>query len=218
MEHITDKLAIPPELEPLAKEMRKYKTWKEFEKISIVDKDFRPHPEWLVFIDTLEKIPTKELLGRDIGREILTSEKLNEILRPTGKYRFANLKSFWEAACVKEIWRMTRQEFTNIEEGVVELLPIPPGRRERAVIHPSPKKRGYIQWSLIELNPRTGVWEPGSDIQFPDRQALRRHLEVIHRQEVKQAIDEGKSVPQEVLRNYPDLTKKLTTYTQEHVI
>ncbi|GAI25776.1 unnamed protein product, partial [marine sediment metagenome] len=77
-------------------------------------------------------------------------------------------------------WQMTKQEFTNIEKGVVELLPIPPGRRERAIIHPSPKKKGYIQWSLIELNPKTGVWEPGSDIQFPDRQALRKHLEVIH--------------------------------------
>lgn len=122
----------------------------------------------------------------------------------------------------KEPWRMTRQEFTNIEEGWIELLPIPPGRRERAVIHPSPKKKGYIQWSLIELNPKTGIWEPGSDIQFRNREELRKHLEIIHRQEVKQAIREGKSVPQEVLRDYPDLTGKVNSnhiiWKSEHII
>jgi len=133
-------------------------------------------------------------------------------------YPIVNLKFFYPNY-VKNVWQMTKEEFTNMQRGSVELLPIPlgKGKRERAVIHPSPKKKGYMQWSLIELNPKTGVWEPGSDIQFPDKQALRRHLEVIHRQEVKQAIDEGKSVPQKVLRDYPDLTKKLTIYAQEHV-
>jgi len=164
-----------------------------------------------IFIRNLDKVKIGKIIS--LQQAIRQSDEYNKII-PQSK---EELKSFWEAACVKEVWRMIRQEFTNIEKGVVELLPIPPGRRERAVIHPSPKKKGYIQWSLLELNPKTGIWEPGSDIQFPDRQALRRHLEVIHRQEVKQAIDEGKSVPQEVLRDYPHLTKKLTTYIQEHV-
>lgn len=98
MEHLTEVIRMPEELEPLAREMRKYKVWRDFEKIMIPDEKFEPHPEWLRFLDILQKIPTKEILGKDISRELLASQKLNEILRPIGRYRFVDLKQFWEVA------------------------------------------------------------------------------------------------------------------------